>query len=130
MAQAWARTIHTVFNTWLHTVKNRLNAGHAEHVFKTSVYVLLSHLTKDLQGALRLLALLACAYQGVVGDDVRYYVLLLHLIEDLQGALRLLALLACADQGVVGDDVRYYALLLHLIEDLRGALQLLAFLNV
>ena len=46
-------------------------------------YCLLIHVLEYLQGALRLLALLARAYPGVTSYDVGRYVLLLHFLEYL-----------------------------------------------
>jgi len=73
-------------------------------------------LRKQLQGSLRLYALLASSDQGAVSDYICHHALQLQCVEQLEGSLRLHALIADADQRAVGDYVRDQALQLHCVE--------------
>ena len=57
------------------------------------------HVLAEPQGLREVLALLACARQGVVGEDVKFDALAPHVLAEPQGLRKVLALLACARQG-------------------------------
>ena len=57
------------------------------------------HVHEELQGLGEVPALLACARQGGVGDDVKLDALVPHVLAEPQSMREVLALVACARQG-------------------------------